>query len=71
MNFSPDLQVGSLVQYDREIGELGGNTRLRWTFDPFGDVFVVYNYNALDEELLGWRTESSQLLLKVQYALRY
>jgi hypothetical protein len=71
MNFSPDLQLSFLGQYERESGEFGGNTRLRWTFDPLGDLFVVYNYNALDEDGLGWMTESSQLLVKLQYALRY
>jgi hypothetical protein len=71
MNFSPDLQLSFLGQYERESGEFGGNTRLRWTFDPLGDLFVVYNDNAFDEDGLGWRTESSQLLVKLQYALRY
>jgi hypothetical protein len=70
INFSPDLQLSSLAQYEREAGELGANTRLRWTFDPLGDLFVVYNYNALDEDL-GWALDSSQLLVKVQYAFRY
>jgi hypothetical protein len=71
VNVSPDLQVSSLVQYEKESGEFGLNTRLRWTFDPLGDVFVVYNYNSLDEEGIGWRIRSSQLLVKLQYAFRY
>ncbi len=71
LNVSTDLQLSFLGQYDRESSEFGGNTRLRWTFDPLGDLFVVYNYNALDSDLGGWRTESSQLLVKLQYALRY
>jgi len=71
VNFSPDLQLSSLVQYERVEGEIGTNTRLRWTFDPLGDLFVVYNYNALDEQGMGWRLDSSQLLVKLQYAVRY
>jgi hypothetical protein len=70
INVSPDLQLSSFVQYERETKEVGANTRLRWTFHPQGDLFLVYNYNALDEGL-GWRLDSSQLLMKVQYALRY
>jgi hypothetical protein len=67
--FSPDLQLNSFVQYDNESGLLGGNTRLRWTFHPLGDLFVVYNHNARD---VGDRLafDSSQLLVKVQYAVR-
>jgi Domain of unknown function (DUF5916) len=45
MNISPDLQVNSYVQYDNESDSFGANTRLRWTFSPLGDLFVVYNHN--------------------------
>jgi hypothetical protein len=82
-NFSPDLQLTSFVQYDDESKELGTNTRLRWTFHPLGDLFLVYNYNVVDESGdsdgpgggLGrgrrWTLDATQLTLKVQYALRY
>jgi hypothetical protein len=46
------------------------NTRLRWTFRPVADLFIVYNHNVrsiLDR----WQLDSNQLLVKVQYALRY
>ena len=71
VNFSPDLQLSFLGQYEKESNEFGSNARLRWTFDPLGDLFVIYNYNALDEEGIGWRMDSSQLLVKLQYALRH
>jgi hypothetical protein len=83
-NFSPDLQLTSFVQYDDESGKLGTNTRLRWTFHPLGDLFLVYNYNVVDDsdqlvypsaDGVGrqnrWTLEGTQLMLKVQYALRY
>ena len=70
VNVSPDLNLSSFVQYDTDSRTLGSNTRLRWTFDPAGDIFLVYNHNIGD---LGdrWRFQSNQLLAKVQYALRY
>ena len=45
------------------------NTRLRWTFRPAGDLFVVYNHNvqSLQDR---WHLESNQLLVKLQYAWR-
>jgi hypothetical protein len=70
VNVSPDLQLSSFVQYDDESQELGTNTRLRWTFDPLGELFVVYNYNVVDE-LDRWALDASQLLIKMQYALRW
>jgi hypothetical protein len=69
-NISPDLQLTSFVQYDDSSREIGTNTRLRWTFDPLGDLFVVYNYNVVDE-LDRWAMNASQLLVKVQYAVRW
>ena len=75
-NFSPDLQLNSYLQYDNESRAFGTNTRLRWTFAPQGDLFVVYNHNAVDPldplgQRLGWRFASNQLLVKLQYAFRY
>jgi len=76
LNVSPDLQFNSYVQYDNNSDSFGTNTRVRWTFSPLGELFVVYNHNV--RELLqpigthrGWGFESSQLLVKIQYAWRY
>jgi hypothetical protein len=69
VNISPDLSVASYVQYDTGSDSVGVNTRLRWTFTPVADLFVVYNHNV--RSLLDrWRLDSNQLLVKLQYALR-
>ena len=70
VNISPDLSVASYVQYDTDSDSIGVNTRLRWTFSPAGDLFVVYNHNV-QETLDRWQLESNQLLVKFQYAFRY
>jgi hypothetical protein len=69
LNLSPDLQLNGFLQYDTEDGSLGTNTRLRWTFHPRGDLFVVYNHN-LRELDARWRRESNELLFKLQYTFR-
>jgi hypothetical protein len=69
VNISPDLSIASYIQYDTDDESIGTNTRLRWTFRPVGDLFVVYNHNVrsiLDR----WRLDSNQLLVKLQYAWR-
>ena len=75
LNFSPDLEVASFLQYDTETESFGTNTRLRWTFTPLGDLFVVYNHNMRTRDPLTLRRElvfaSNQLLVKAQYVLRY
>jgi len=45
------------------------NTRLRWTFRPVADLFIVYNHN-IRSIVDRWRLDSNQLLIKVQYAWR-
>ena len=69
LNISPDLSVSSYVQYDTDSRSIGTNTRLRWTFLPVADLFVVYNHNV--HSLLDrWSLQSNQLLVKLQYAWR-
>jgi uncharacterized protein DUF5916 len=69
---SADFQVSSFLQYDNESRSFGTNTRLRWTFNTLGDLFVVYNHNLVRS--LGTRErfgfESNQLLVKLVYGLR-
>jgi hypothetical protein len=69
LNISPDLSISSYVQYDTDSQSVGTNTRLRWTFLPVADLFVVYNHN-IRSLLDRWGLESNQLLLKLQYAWR-
>jgi hypothetical protein len=69
VNVSPDLSIASYVQYDTDSKSVGTNTRLRWTFTPVADLFVVYNHN-IRSLLDRWQLDSNQLLVKLQYALR-
>ena len=69
VNVSPDLSISSYVQYDTVSDSVGVNSRLRWTFRPEADLFVVYNHNV--RSLLDrWQLDSNQLVMKVQYAFR-
>jgi len=70
LNFSPDLVLNSFVQYDNDSRLVGTNTRLRWTFAPVGELFVVYNHNVRDLQDR-WLRDSNQLVIKLQYSLRY
>ncbi len=71
-NFSPDLQLSSFTQYDNESKELGSNNRLRWTFHPLGDLFVVYNHNVVRiSEQDRWQFVSNELPVKIQYTWRF
>ncbi|QJR34627.1 carbohydrate binding family 9 domain-containing protein [Gemmatimonas groenlandica] len=45
VNVSSNLQLNSYAQYDNQSDTFGANTRIRWTFSPLGDLFIVYNHN--------------------------
>ena len=68
-NVSPNLSVSSYVQYDTVSDSVGVNSRLRWTFRPEAELFVVYNHNVRSV-VDRWQLESNQLVMKVQYAFR-
>jgi len=74
VKFSPDLQLAGFVQYDNESASLGTNTRVRWTFHPSGDLFVVYNHNLQrsvnDRNRRILEFDSNALVVKLQYAWR-
>jgi hypothetical protein len=70
VNVSPDLSIDSYVQFDTVTDTIGTNTRLRWTFRPVADLFVVYNHNVRST-FDRWQLDSNQLLVKLQYAFRY
>ena len=69
INISPDLSIASYIQYDTDSESVGMNTRLRWTFRPVANLFVVCNHN-IKSILDRWRLDSKQLLIKLQYAFR-
>ena len=75
LDFSPNLQLSSLIQLDDATNTVGSNTRLRWSFSPLGDLFVVYNHNMLTRDPVTFAHqlafESNQVQVKLQYAFRY
>jgi hypothetical protein len=68
--YSSDFQISSFLQYDNESRNFGTNTRLRWTFHPLGDLFLVFNHNLVRNINDRFVFDSNQLLVKVQYAYR-
>ena len=69
LNFSPDIQLSSFIQYDNESDEIGTNSRFRWTFNPRGDFYLVYNHNLQAPTGSRWIYTSNQFIVKLTYAL--
>ena len=43
LSWNPDLSLSTFVQYDNVSNALSSNTRLRWTFKPGDDFFVIWD----------------------------
>jgi hypothetical protein len=43
VSWSPDLSLSTFVQYDNVSFDLSANTRLRWTFRPGDDFYVIWD----------------------------
>ena len=55
--------------WDTSSESIGTNTRLRWTFLPVPDLFVVHDHNGRSV-LDRWEIDANQLPVKLQYAWR-
>jgi hypothetical protein len=70
LNLNPDLNLSTYVQYDTNSHLLGSFSRLRWSPTPLTDVFLVFQYNWLEDggDLVAQNYETN---VKVQYTLRF
>ena len=50
VDFSPDLSVGALIQYNSDSDQTTANVRLRYIYHPGSDFFIVYNERRLAEQ---------------------
>ncbi len=72
-NVNSDLQLNSYLQYDTDSRILGLNARIHWIFSPLGDVFLVFNHNTFNNDMLqnqNWVLQNQQILLKIRYNFR-
>ncbi len=72
--FTPDSILSSFIQYDSESGDLGANTRYRWTITPGNDFFVVWFHGWRDsinsDKSFTFRSTSDQVAVKLRWTFR-
>lgn len=71
--WTPDLILSALLQYDTESRELGANVRLRWSFKPGVDAFVVWNRGWQRPDLTGplaFEPRQETLAAKLRWTFR-
>ena len=72
--FHPDLVLTNFLQYDTESQNVGNNMRLRWTFKPGNDLFVVWNRGwkrvILSPDDIGLAPDTEVLAVKLRWTFR-
>ncbi len=69
LNISSNLNISLFVQYDNESNSVGSYSRLRWTFAPLGDLYIVYKHNIQPDLADRWQQDQNQLIVKLTYGL--
>ena len=72
-NISPFLAFANLAQFDNRSGNLGLQSRVRWTLEPGNDVFFIFGQGWVQEPggFYDFRQQDSRLATKLQYTFRF
>ncbi len=72
-NVSPFLSFANLAQFDNRSGNLGLQSRVRWTLDPGNDLFFIFGQGWMQEldGFYDFRQRDSRLATKLQYTFRF
>ena len=71
--WSPNLVLSSFIQYDSDSGNVGTNTRLRWTIKPGRELFVVWNrgwQRLLERPELALIPDNEVIAIKLRWTFR-
>ena len=70
---SPFLSFSNLLQFDNRSGNLGLQSRVRWTLEPGNDLFFIFGQGWVQElgGFYDFRQRDSQLATKLQYTFRF
>ena len=72
---SPFLSFSNLIQFDNRSGNLGLQSRVRWTLEPGNDLFFIFGQGWIQEfdqrGRFDFRPQDSRLATKLQYTFRF
>ncbi len=70
---SPLLSFANLIQFDNRSGNLGLQSRVRWTLEPGNDLFFIFGQGWIQdlEGFYDFRQQESRVATKFQYTFRF
>ena len=69
--FSPDVSLNNLVQWDNESDSLALQSRFRWILEPGSDLFFVVQSGWIEGADGVFRPDAQDLTLKLTHTLRF
>ena len=70
LQFTPDISLSTLAQYDNVEDGFGINSRIRWIFTPGNELFIVFNQSFEDEDGGGLESTFTEIASKVVLTFR-
>ena len=73
LSWNPDLSLNTFVQYDNVSLDLTSNTRLRWTFKPGDDFYVIWDRTWVRNATrpgLNLGPDAQSIAAKIQWTFR-
>jgi hypothetical protein len=73
VSLNPDLSLSTFVQYDNVSFGLSSNTRLRWTFKPGDDFFVIWDHTWVRDPTrsgINLNPEADAITAKIRWTFR-
>jgi hypothetical protein len=68
VTFNSSFMISSFLQYNSSTGNVSLNLRAHFLYGKDSDLFIVFNEQRLEDELnTGYRLESRQALVKINY----
>lgn len=71
INFTPDMQLLTQIQYDNISEGFGLSARYRWEFQPGSELFVSLGESAELLQGLNYRSDTTQLSVRLGHLMRF
>ncbi len=71
LQFTPDVSLSTLVQYDNVTDGMGINSRFRWIFEPGNELFIGFNQSFGGEDADTLEPVLTEIASKVAWTFRF
>ena len=71
INFTPDMQIATQVQYDNISNAFGLSARYRWEFEPGSELFIGVGEGGQLLDLSHYKSDTTQVSIRLGHMMRF